>query len=322
MTTLISHLLVTASLIFVLVFSAAAQSSGPRVDLSLIVTDKDDKPLATIRKEDLHLFEGKVEQTILSVEPDTRPIDLALAIDASGSFNKLFVAALKAAGMIVRNVRPEDQIFIERFISSDKIEKVHDFSSDTKSLLKAVNDLYLEAGQSAVVDGIYMGADYVAEHNQSRSGRRKVVVVITDGDERNSYYSSDTLLKFLRTQGVQVFALGLTAQLKDVSPNTNPSPRARAEKLLFEVTEESGGHVFFARSEDDLLNSATPQLLTYLRSQFLITYQSSDNSSKKGFRKVELKLDSPNDEKRSVITPRGYFFPTPSAPPVAKEKKQ
>jgi Ca-activated chloride channel homolog len=318
----ISHSLATACLIFVSVFSAAAQSSGPRVDLSLIVTDKDGKPLATIRKEDLHLFEGKVEQTILSVEPDTRPIDFALAIDASGSFNKLFVAALKAAGMIVRNVRPEDEIFIERFISNGKIEKVHDFSGDTKSLLKAVNDLYIEDGQSAVVDGIYMAADYVAEHNQSRSGRRKVVVVITDGDERNSYYSSDTLLKFLRTQGVQVFALGLTAQVKDFSPGTYPNARVRAETLLRDVARESGGQVFFARSEDDLLNNAVPQLLTYLRSQFLITYQSSDNSIRKGFRKVELKLDSPNDEKRSAITPRGYFFPTPSAPPVAKEKKQ
>src|SRR6185369_13818748 len=168
-------------------------------------------------------FEGKVEQTILSVEPDTRPIDLALAIDASGSFNKLFVAALKAAGMIVRNVRPEDRIFIERFISSDKIEKVHDFSSDTKSLLKAVNDLYLESGQSAVVDALYLAVQYVAEHNQARPGRRKVIVVLTDGDERNSYYSSDKLLNLMRTYGVQVFALGLTAQLKDVSPNTNPS---------------------------------------------------------------------------------------------------
>src|SRR5689334_18408528 len=109
--------LLIACVILAAAFIAPAQTSGPRVDLSLIVADKDEKPLSTIRKEDLHVFEGKVEQTIVSVEPDNRPIDVVIAIDASGSFNELFVAALKAASLIVRNVRPEDQIFIERFIS-------------------------------------------------------------------------------------------------------------------------------------------------------------------------------------------------------------
>jgi len=300
----------------------AAQAWGPRVELSLIVTDKDEKPLGTIRKEDLHVFESKVEQTILSVEPDNRPIDIALAIDASGSFNQLFAAALKAASMIVRNVRPEDKVFIERFISNDKIEKVHDFSSDTKSLLKAIDDLYIESGQSAIVDALYLAVQAVAEQNQSRPGRRKVVVVITDGDERNSFYSSDTLLKLMRAHGVQVFALGITGKLQDVSLTTKPSQRARAETLLRNVTEEGGGHVFFARKEDDLLNNAVPQLLAYLRAQYLVTYQSSDDSGKKGFRKVELKLDAPSDVKRSVITPRGYFYGTPSLSPPTKEKKQ
>ena len=81
-----------------------------------------------------------------------------------------------------------------------------------------------------------------------------------------------------------------------------------------------GPQVFFARSEDDLLNNAVPQLLAYLRAPFLITYQSASYSSRKGFHKVELKLDSPNSEKPFVITPRGYFFP--GNPPPAKEKKQ
>src|SRR5690349_6040333 len=96
---------------------ATAQSSGPRVELSLLVTDKDNKPLTTIRKEELHVFEGTTEQTILSVERDTRPMDLVLAIDASGSVRPWFEAAMKAAMLIVRNVRPEDEIFVEKFIS-------------------------------------------------------------------------------------------------------------------------------------------------------------------------------------------------------------
>ena len=58
---------------------------GPVVALSLIVTDKDGKGVATIRKDQVRIYEDGAEQTILSIEADERPIDYGIAIDASGS---------------------------------------------------------------------------------------------------------------------------------------------------------------------------------------------------------------------------------------------
>jgi Ca-activated chloride channel family protein len=299
---------------------AAAQSAGPRVELNLIVTDKDDKPLNAIRKEEVHVFEGKIEQTILSVEPDNRPIDFVLAIDTSGSFRRWFEGALKAASMIVRDARPEDEIFIERFISSDKIETVKDFSRDTKALLKAVDSLYIEGGQSAIIDALYLATDALTKHNQGERSRRKVIVVITDGEERNSFYKAEKLVNFQRTNDVQVFALGLTSDLKTTAAANQLSARERAEKLLKIVTEESGGRAFLAKNQDDLLLNAVPELLSQLRQQFVLSYQSSDTSSTKGFRLVELKLDSPNGEKRTAIAPHAYYFPPLDTPSQKREK--
>jgi Ca-activated chloride channel family protein len=301
------------------VFAAPAQSSGPRVQLSLIVTNNDNQPLSTIRKEDVHVFENKVEQTILSVEPDTRPIDLVLAIDASGSFKKWLGSALKAAGLIVRSARPEDEVMVERFISSDKISTAQDFTRDTPALLKAVDSFYLEEGQSAVIDALYLAADAVHKRNQRRPYRRQVVVVITDGDERNSYYKAETLINFQRARDVQVFALGLTSDLKSSADAKKPGPRERAEKLLKAVADESGGRVFLAASENDLLSNAT-QLVAQIRQQFVITYQSSDATGKKGFRLIDVKLDAPN-EQITIIAPRAYYFPSVDATPEKKEKK-
>ncbi|HEY3581562.1 MAG TPA: VWA domain-containing protein [Pyrinomonadaceae bacterium] len=320
MNKLISHSLVAAGLICASMFSAAAQTSGPRVELSLIVADKDNKAVDTVRKEDVHVFEGKVEQTILSVEPDTRPIDLALAIDCSGSFRKWLPAAVQAAGSIVRSARPEDEIFIERFISSDKIENVQEFSRDTRLLLKRIDDLYVEGGQSAIADALYVAVQHLVEHNQTRADRRKVVVVLTDGEDRNSYYRAEGVIQLARAHDVQVFVLALTSDLKTIGTADKPSPRERAEKFAKLVAKETGGQAFLLANGQELTFDAVPHFISALRNQFIVAYQSSDDSGKEGFRVVEVKVDEPSGEKRMVTAPHAYYFPIGSAPPIERKK--
>ena len=317
----ISHSLVAACLICGSLFSAAAQSSGPRVDLSLILTDADGKPLSTVRKEDVHVFEGNVEQTILSVEPDTRPIDLALLIDCSGSFRKWFAVAIQAAGTIIRSARPEDEIFIERFISSDKIENVQEFTRDTKLLLKGIDDLYVEGGQSAIADALYVAVQHVVEHNQSRADRRKVVVILTDGEDRVSYYRAEGVIQLARAHDVQVFMFALTSDLKTTAPGNKPSPRERAETFARLIARETGARVFLPANGQELTLNAVPQFVSALRNQFVIAYQSSDISAKEGFRLVEVKVDAPTGEKPTVTAPHAYYFPIGGAPPIEREKK-
>ena len=74
-----------------------AKSSGSTVRLSLIVTDSKDKSLDAISKDDLHILEDKVEQTVLSVEADVRPVDLGIAIDASSSVLRYLEPVIKGA---------------------------------------------------------------------------------------------------------------------------------------------------------------------------------------------------------------------------------
>ncbi|HKG46087.1 MAG TPA: VWA domain-containing protein [Pyrinomonadaceae bacterium] len=282
----------------------AASPSGPTVELSLIVTNSAKKSLDKINKEDVHVFEDKDEQTVLSVERDERPIDCLVAIDSSGSFRSLFVTALEAAKLVVMNRRSEDEIMIERFISSDKIQSVIKFTRDEKALVAALDMLYVERGQSAVIDAVYVAAKTFADLNKTGKDRRRVIVIITDGEDRNSYYKQDALVKVLRQSDVQIFALGFVTELDRDPRFARPDARSRAEKLLQTITAETGGRVFFPRDKTELLDSMQ-QIITDLRGQFRLTYQSS-NGEKKGFRKVEVKLVSPAGEKWNAIVPRGY----------------
>jgi Ca-activated chloride channel family protein len=285
----------------------AAKPPGPTIQLSLIVTDSKDKSVDTISKDDVRLVEDKVEQTVLSVEPDVRPVDCGIAIDTSGSVRRFIQPIVDGARLIIVNRQPKDEIFLERFVSSDRIEKLQDFSSDEKVLTKALDTLYVEGGQSAVIDAVYTAAQYVADHNRNLD-RRKVLVLFTDGEDRKSYYNLEKLLKLLHKERVQVFAVGLIKDLTDRPTNiTRAGNRERAVQLLTTIAEETGGRVFFPKDQSEMSDSVA-QIVRDLRGQFRITYQSS-NDAKKDFRKVDVKLISPTGEKRKAIVPRGYQTP-------------
>lgn len=300
--------------------TAFAQAPGPRVELSLIVTDKDKKAVSSISKETVRVVEDKVEQTVLSVEADERPIDYGLVIDASGSMRALFDNVVEAGKLIVINGRPSDQFFIERFVSSDKIARIQDFTSEAQSLNRALDSLFVEGGLSAVLDGVYTGAAYLAKHNKNITGRRKVLILISDGEDRNSRTKLDELLKQLRKEDIQVFVVGLISKLDEEAGSTQRSPREKAKQLLTTIAEESGGRAFFPGKENDLARSAA-QIITDVRSQFRITYQSSNEIVKSGLRKVEVNLISPSGEKRNAIAPRSYYVDSKDVQAKPTEKK-
>jgi Ca-activated chloride channel homolog len=298
----------------------APPPSGPAVSLSLIVTDKDGNGLNAIRKDEIRVFENKVEQTILGIEADERPVDYVMVVDATGSFKQFLQKAIDAAKLFIINRRPQDQVAVVRFINSNKIETVQEFSTDAAALTSALDGLYVEEGQSALIDALYLSANHAADHNRSDEGRRKVVIVFTDGEERISYYKLQDLIKLLCQESVQVFALGFVTDLSQKKKGKE-SPREKAEKLLVTIAQQSGGRAFFPETTEQLVVSGAAIML-HLRAQFRIKYQSTNDASKTGFRDVEVKFAAPG-ETRYLVAPRAYYV-GPKNPPGEKkaEKKK
>jgi Ca-activated chloride channel family protein len=307
-------LVVNASFVAQTTPSNPSGPQTPSVRLNVIVTDSANHSLDDIRKGDIRVFEDKVEQTVLLSEKDERPVDYGIVIDTSGSFKSVMGPALEAVSVIISNNRPADETFIERFVSSDKIETLRDFTSDKSLLLAALKSIRVEGGQSAVLDALYLAVDHTAKHAQKE--RRQAVVLITDGEDRQSFYKLEDTVKFLRATNVQVFIIGIVFMLDKESGLIRQSPRDKAEKLLATFAEESGGRLFFVKNLNELAK-AVAEIVHDLRGQFLISYQPT-NSGKTSFRKVDVKLvEAPDRKKWSVIARPGYYLnaPGPNAKP-------
>ena len=285
--------------------------SGRLVKLNVIVTDEKNHSLDDIGKEELQVFEDGTQQKIVLLEKDDRPIDYAIVVDNSGSLRFLFSAIQAVVTLFIDNKRQGDEIMIERFISSDKISTLQDFTGDKALLHAARTKMRLEGGQSAVIDGLYLAIDHIAK--LQRPDRRKAVILITDGEDRASFYTGASLVKLLHKTNVQVFIIGLVMDLDKQVGLTRSSQRERAEKLLSVIAKEGHGRLFLPTTVGELEVTAS-EIIHDLQQQFVVGYHSTNLDRNPGFRKVEVKIiDEPKARKRKVIAPRGYEVGAPGS---------
>jgi len=80
-----------------------------------------------------------------------------------------------------------------RFVTSDEIKIMHDFTSDKAAVSSALFDMFIEGGQTAVIDAVYLAGEHVWKKSRPDEGvgRRRALVLVTDGEDRSSYYRID-----------------------------------------------------------------------------------------------------------------------------------
>lgn len=299
---------------------ANLNTSARQVKLDLIVEDKNGQSVHDIKPVDLELTWDGVVQKILYLEKVESPVLYTLVIDTSQSLRPLLGAALTATRNLLEKNTPADETMLVRFASSDYIETIVPFTSDKLTLLNVpLQQFRLLSGQSAVLDAIYLSVDAVAKHKSGESNFRRAVVLISDGEDRASFYSPSQITSFLQQTNVQVFIIGLTSKLDEERTliTARRSARERAETLLTKVAEQSGGRVFFVHDQKQLFD-AVQQIAHDLRSQYVIVFEPSVKAGAKGYQKLKLKMAATAENRKlKPITRPGFWV----SPPEPKKKK-
>src|SRR2546427_4189839 len=204
------------------------------VTLNVRVIDRNNRPVENVTQKDFRVLEDGEPQPIEFFSKEEVPISYGLAVDTSGSLRSQLQSVIDAAKAIIDSNKTGDETFLERFISSDKIETVQDFTASKDLLLDGLDSLYIEGGQTAVIDGVYLAAEHVAEYKKGDENdrRRRALIVITDGEDRNSFYKETQLLQRLREQDVQIYLIGFINELDKDAGFIRKSPRDKAVNLI------------------------------------------------------------------------------------------
>lgn len=279
------------------------------INLNVRVVDENNRPVNNLNESQFKVYENGELQTITSFTTAEIPTNYALVVDNSRSLRTQLQKIIEAAKILVSMNRPDDESTVVRFVSADKIEVMRDFTSNKALLNNALDNLFVEGGQTAIIDAVYQTAKRVNDYEKSRGRddfKRRALIVISDGDDRGSTFSEQQLFDLLRQSEVQIYAIGFIGALNNQPEmNETKSRQDKAKALLTRLAEETGGKVYFPNSIDELPQIANG-ISSELRTQYLITYAPTDTAGSDAFRNIKVEIQNgANREKRRAITRTG-----------------
>jgi Ca-activated chloride channel family protein len=282
------------------------------VNLQVRVIDRFNSPINNVRQEDFKVYEDGVLQPIFQVTREEVPISYGLAVDNSGSMRSQIDKVIEAAKDIVNSNKPGDETFLVRFIDSDKIETLQDFTPNKQALMDALDSMFIEGGQTAIVDAVYLSSEHVSKYKKSEfdDRRRRALILVTDGEERNSFYKKDQLFAKLREEDVQIFVIGFVNELdKDNGGMIRKSSREEAVNFINRLAKETGGRAFFPNSLSEL-PSISNEIIRDLRTQYIVSYNPTNKARDGSFRSIRVAVaEGTGGEKRIALTRSGRIAP-------------
>lgn len=172
-------------------------------------------------------------------EASADPISYGFVIDNSGSFRKLLEDVIQFIGKVLDEQKPGDEAFFVRFIDTEKIKLDQELTSDASEIRDAADAMYIQGGQTAVIDAVRSAGEYLAENGKAENKGRRAILIVTDGDERASVTKPEAAIKILKDAGIRLIAVAVS----DEKVQT---------KVLERLTRETGGKLFVLKHKGEL----------------------------------------------------------------------
>ncbi|HTQ80653.1 MAG TPA: VWA domain-containing protein, partial [Thermoanaerobaculia bacterium] len=273
----------TEDLVFVNAPEGMERLNIQYVELYASVLDKKGRPVEGLSQKSFTPYEDGVKQQINRFElVHDLPIHTAITLDVSASMeSSLPETRLAALEFIQQTVQPKDRATIITFNDHPNLEVK--FTNNITTLAGGLAGLKAERG-TALYDSIIFTLYYF----NGIKGQR-AMLLLSDGKDESSRFTFEDAMEYARRAGVTIYSIGLGKEVD--------------KKHLSKIAEETGGRSFFVATASDL-KPIYAEIEKELRSQYLITYQSTNASEDSNFRTVELKLDPPGLEVKTI---RGYY---------------
>ncbi len=267
--------------------SYISEVSVDAVELYTTVTDKSGRPVAGLQGSNFKVFEDGVIQKVESFEyVKNVPLSLGVIVDTSASMLEALPEAQQAAiSFLDYSIGPKDRGFTISFDNEPYI--LSKLTNRKDKLYRSLAGLRAE-GSTALYDAIVYGL-----YQFTGVKGKKAVVILSDGKDTASKFDFDTLLEYVRKSGIAIYAIGLKI----------PGAELDVKYKLNKLAQVTGGQTFMIDSVKNL-DAVYKQINDELRSQYLLTYYSTNPEKKDTWRKVEVKVEPTNLQARTLS---GYY---------------
>ncbi|MGE5361126.1 MAG: VWA domain-containing protein [Bacteroidales bacterium] len=283
---------------------APAQSFRSGVDLvslSVTVTDRANHFVDGLTANDFAVYEDGVKQDITFFNHSNTPVAFALLLDTSASMEEKLKTAQEAAIGFARRVRPQD---LEALVDFDThVQILQPFTNDPALLEQAIRKTTAE-GSTSLYNAVYIALQEMKKIRAKSASdiRRQALVLMSDGEDTSSLLSFDEVLELAKRAETAIYAIATRSPADEV---VNAKQFNEADFVLRQLTQQTGGRLFFPKRIDDL-PAIYAQISDELASQYLLGYSSKNPKRDGAWRRIVVRTDRADTEAR---TKQGYFGP-------------
>ena len=260
---------------------------------------RDRRPVVGLKSVDFEILDSGVPQEISDVSYERLPIDVTLLLDVSASVTG---STLEELGRALRQVRadllPADRLRLLVFNMS--VRRLVDFSQPSSNIDQALASVR-GAGSSAVFDSLA-----VALSSLDAPGRRRLVVLFSDGQDSSSISDVETLLEVARRSTPTVaIILGSPNPERPASllRTSSPASSSSVGALSDRIARETGGIVAPLKPGENL-TSKFRRMLQEFRSSYVL-YFTPRGVERAGTHTLEVRVKRPGVDVRAR---RGYVW--------------
>src|ERR1035438_7306399 len=233
------------------------------VNLIFTVTDRHGHYIPNLQQSDFALLDDqKAPERVNSFHQQINlPLRVGIVIDASTSIRTRFQFEQQSAQEFLIQVlkAKNDRAFVMGFDVTPTV--MQDWTNNVDALHTGIDRLR-PGGGTALFDAVYTACrDKLLEGARDREPVRKAMVLISDGDDNQSRVRPDEAIKEGQRAETIIYA---------ISTNWTPS-RGKGDQVLTQMSEATGGQVFFPPSVEEMSNSFH-EIQAELRSQYALTY--------------------------------------------------
>ncbi len=303
---------------------ADGQDGDIRIETQLVsvpftATDKRNRYINDLAQPNVQIFEdGKPQEIFSFVRESDQPLTFAVLFDISGSQQYSIPQQREAANIFLQRIlRPAKDLAAIVTFRRD-IEVRQKLTSNLNSLERALNDIRFQENSGAGVGGtppvvadpsingtsLYDAVYVTADEMLSREAGRRVIIVLTDGEDTTSQYKRDQASDMALRTEAQVYVIGIPGGAPNGYGGYSYGGVNRGD--MEKMAEATGGRAFFPHNESDYV-AAFRQIEEDLRQQYIVSY-SPENPARDGkFRSISIKINRPDAKDLRVLTRKGYY---------------
>ncbi len=297
------YIIISLSILFLHIYNSFLLSQSnykvnvEMVNVLCVAIDKNGKYITNLKKNDFEIYENGIRQKIerFSARTDL-PLLIALLIDTSASVvDKLKFEESAAIDFFNTILSPKDLALVAEFDSS--VTLIQDFTNDVNEIKKELK-LLKAGGGTALFDSIYLICQ--EKMRWSSQDKRKILVIISDGDDTVSSTTFEDALKSAQESGVVIYAISTNR-----AGYFGHAGKKEGDTILKDFAKETGGKLFAPSLLSDLYKSFE-KINKELRNQYSISYIPTNKKHDGTFRKIKIKV-----KKRGIKLRyrKGYYAP-------------